>query len=96
MRETENARLRRITLERMAENGTDKLEVYQGKDLVGYMMVWPPMRSTTTLYDIRPHDFREEMRGGKRVLVAHWSLGPGDLDAISTFRRVKPKNQKDS
>ncbi len=96
MGESENERLRRITLERMAAKGTDKLEVYQGEELVGYMAIWPPMRSTTALYDIRPGDFREETRGGKRVLVAHWSLGPGDLDAISTFRRIKPDFQKDS
>lgn len=81
----------------MAEEGTDRLEVWQEVShngpvrLVGHMMSWPPAQSTNYLYDMRPHDLVPgELDDGTPILIAHYSLGAGDLEALSTFRPIQP------
>lgn len=89
--------LRRRTVDRMAQEGTDRLEVWQevgrngGVRMVGHMDTTMVMRSTSPFYQIRRGDFVPGvLDDGTEILIASWTLGPGDLEAVSAFRSLHP------
>lgn len=68
------------------------LPVYQGSRKVGILpSTFDPLtaKSSTFLYDVRAGDFK---RDGDRWIACK-TLGPGDLDALSEFRRVSPESK---
>jgi hypothetical protein len=86
-------RCRRQALEMMAEQGLENgYEVWQhegadrGYRHVGFMPNIP-RQATSGITQIRPGDFRWGEIEGKRVILAIWSICPGDWANIPGFVR---------
>lgn len=85
--------LRRRTLDRMAEEGADRLEVWQELDpggfskLIGHMVVIPPY---PPFYDRLNGAFRPGSLAGREVVIARADVQPWQLQAARAFRTLFP------
>jgi hypothetical protein len=84
-------RCRRRALQMTEQAGPYEVWQHLGKDrghrMVGYMPAIPS-RSTSGIFEIRPLDFTWGEIDGERVILAAWSIGPGDFACVPGFVRA--------
>lgn len=72
----------RMKIIQVSGKGDERREAF-----VGTVSRWP-LKSRSGLFPVRPYDFWLEVRDGERVIMATWSIGPGDFDLLETFVRA--------
>jgi hypothetical protein len=78
----EKPRPSRMKIIQVSGKGDERRE-----DFVGTVDRWP-LRSRSGIFTVRQYDFWLESRDGETVIMATWSIGPGDFDCLEGFVRA--------